>query len=190
MSNIKKDEFSTRRGFLVGAAFSIAGIATLSVSNSLSFASVANQKTYSISFRNVHTGESFSGAYRIGDKYLPESFERINYIMRDFRTGDVKMMDPRLIDMLYFLRQDSSSSYPFEIISGYRSPKTNARLRRVSTGVAKKSLHMEGKAVDFRFPGVKLSKLRDKAKAMKVGGVGYYPNSGFIHIDTGNVRSW
>jgi uncharacterized protein YcbK (DUF882 family) len=145
---------------------------------------------YKVAFRNAHTGESFSGVYRVGDKYLPEAFERINYVLRDFRTGEVKMMDPHLVDLMYVLHYESGARKPFEIISGYRSPKTNAMLRRASTGVARRSLHMEGKAVDLRLADASLSKLRRVAIDMQTGGVGYYPRSNFLHIDTGRVRQW
>lgn len=145
---------------------------------------------YKVAFRNAHTAESFSGVYRVGDKYMPEAFERINYVLRDFRTNEVKMMDPRLIDLLFVLHYESGSSKPFEIISGYRSPKTNAMLRRASTGVARRSMHMEGKAVDLRLADTRLSYLRKVAVDLQIGGVGYYPRSNFIHIDTGRVRQW
>ncbi len=143
-----------------------------------------------ISFRHAHTGESFSGVYRVGDKYLPEAFERLNYVLRDFRTGDVFPMDPRVLDVISILQNKAGNGEPFEVLSGYRSPKTNAMLRRVSTGVAKNSFHMYGQAIDIRMPGFSTRKLRDVAKTMHTGGVGYYPRSNFVHLDTGQVRSW
>lgn len=182
----KKD----RRDFFKRGMMLAGGIATMPAFMKPAFAHADKFGAYNIGFRNAHTGETFSGAYRVGNKYLPEAFDRINYIMRDFRTGDIKMIDPRLIDVLYFLHQGSGTSDMFEVISGYRSPKTNEMLRKVSTGVAKRSLHMDGKAVDIRLNSVRLSKLRKIAVDMKAGGVGYYPKSNFIHVDTGAIRSW
>jgi len=143
-----------------------------------------------ISFRHGHTGESFSGVYRVGDKYLPEAFERINYVLRDFRTRDVFPMDPRVIDLISMIHEKTGAKEPLEILSGYRSPKTNAMLRRASTGVAKNSYHMYGQAIDIRIPRYSTRKLRQVAVKMRAGGVGYYPRSDFVHVDTGKVRSW
>lgn len=143
-----------------------------------------------LSFRNAHTGESFSGVYRVGDKYLPEAFEQINVILRDFRTNQVRAIDPRLIDIIYTVQRMTGKTTPYEVLSGYRSPKTNKMLRRTSSGVAKKSLHMEGRAIDLRMDGVRTTRIRDVAKSLQAGGVGYYAKSNFVHIDTGDVRSW
>lgn len=146
--------------------------------------------TFDISFRNQHTGESFSGTYRVGNKYLPESFDRINEVLRDFRTNEIFPIDPRVIDILFMVREKSGIKGPVEILSGYRSPKTNARLSRVSTGVAKNSLHMTGQAIDFRLPGYSTGKANRIACNLRAGGVGYYPKSNFVHVDTGRVRHW
>ena len=143
-----------------------------------------------LAFRNAHTGEIFSGVYRVGNKYLPDAFDQINTVMRDFRTGQRHPMDPRVIDILYTLHRMTGSAEPFEVISGYRSPKTNKMLRNTSSGVAKKSLHMEGKAVDLRLDSYSTKRLRDLAKSLKAGGVGYYSKSNFVHLDCGDVRSW
>lgn len=143
-----------------------------------------------VSFRNAHTGDSFSGTYRVGDKYLPGAFDRINVTLRDFRTGEVFPIDPRTIDILAHVQRRVGTNKPLEIISGYRSPKTNAMLRRTSTGVARKSLHMTGQAIDFRLPGYSTRRLSKHAQSLKAGGVGFYPKSNFIHVDTGKVRSW
>ncbi|MCB1680642.1 MAG: DUF882 domain-containing protein [Rhodospirillales bacterium] len=149
-----------------------------------------NFTSWKIAFRHAHTGESFSGVYRVGDKYIPEAFERMNYVLRDFRTTEVFPMDPRVIDILSLLygRLDATESY--QILSGYRSPKTNAMLRKTSSGVARNSFHMYGQAIDIRIPGQSTKLLRNTALALKAGGVGYYPNSDFVHVDTGKVRSW
>lgn len=151
---------------------------------------MAAQKVWSVSFRQVHTGESFSGVYRVGDQYLPEAFERLNYFLRDFRTGDAFPMDPRVIDILSLVQEGTGKSTPLEILSGYRSPKTNAMLRRVSNGVARNSYHMYGQAVDIRMPGYSTRKLSTVARGLRSGGVGYYPKSHFVHVDTGDIRSW
>lgn len=153
-------------------------------------AKAAAYEPWRVSFRMVHTGESFSGVYRVGDKYLPESFERINHVLRDFRTGDVFPMDPRILDLVAMVQRKSGQGKPFEVLSGYRSPKTNKNLRNASTGVARNSYHMYGQAIDIRMPGFSTRKLREIAKGMKAGGVGYYPRSDFIHMDTGKVRYW
>ncbi len=144
----------------------------------------------SLSFYNLHTGEALRTTYWAEGSYLPESLEEINRILRDFRTGTHTEMDPAVLDLLFAVRTKLGSKKPFQIISGYRSPKTNAQLRRSSSGVAKKSLHMQGKAIDINLPGTDLSLLRKVAMSEKAGGVGYYPDSNFIHVDSGRVRYW
>lgn len=143
-----------------------------------------------VSFTNSHTGESFSGVYRVGNKYLPDAFKRINYVLRDHRTGESFPIDPRLLDIIYTVHKRLPTNKPYEIISGYRSPKTNNMLRKASSGVAKKSLHMSGRAIDLRIPDFSTSRIRDAAKGLRAGGVGYYSRSNFVHLDTGDVRSW
>ncbi|MGH1398439.1 MAG: DUF882 domain-containing protein [Alphaproteobacteria bacterium] len=145
--------------------------------------------TWRVNFRQAHTGETFNGVYRVGNKYLPEAFERLNYVLRDFRTKEVFPMDPRVLDILSML-QSRTGGQQFDVLSAYRSPKTNMNLSRKTSGVAKNSFHMYGQALDIRSAGVRTSSLRSQAKALKAGGVGYYPRSGFVHIDTGSVRSW
>jgi uncharacterized protein YcbK (DUF882 family) len=144
----------------------------------------------SLSFYNTHTGDSLETIYWAGGKYLPDSLLKINQILRDHRTGDVRPIDPRLLDILYVLNRKISAKNPFHIISGYRSPKTNKMLRKKSKGVASKSLHLVGQAVDIRLPGCSLKKLRNTALELKAGGVGYYSRSNFVHIDTGHIRNW
>ena len=144
-----------------------------------------------LNFRNLHTGETFSGAYRVGDQYLLGALNQVNTVLRDFRTGDVHPMDPQLMDIIFTMQKHANAEGKnVEIISGYRSPKTNAMLRGRSSGVAKKSYHMKGQAIDLRIPGISTARLRDIAKSLKAGGVGYYASSDFVHIDTGRVRSW
>jgi len=146
-----------------------------------------------LSFFNTHTGERLKTAYCCGGKYEPGALQQINYILRDFRTNDVKPIDPRLLDLLHELGGTLETDQPFHVISGYRSPHTNAMLRErggAGTGVASRSLHMDGRAVDIRLPGVRLDHLRGAASSLKLGGVGYYPSSNFVHVDTGRVRYW
>lgn len=137
-----------------------------------------------------HTGEKFKGEYWYDGKYLPDAFGEIKTLMRDHRANEKFPIDPRLIDVLYVLHHRIGTKTPFGVISGYRSPQTNAMLRRTTEGVARNSLHMSGQAADLRLPGVKLSAVRDAAIALKAGGVGYYPSSDFVHTDTGRVRTW
>jgi uncharacterized protein YcbK (DUF882 family) len=146
---------------------------------------------FQIAFRNQHTGESFSGAYRVGNKYLPDAFKQINVVLRDFRVNEVFPIDPRVIDILYMIRaKTGSQGGTFEVLSGYRSPKTNAMLRRASGGVAKNSLHLTGQAIDIRMDGVSTKRLGEVARTLQAGGVGYYPRSNFVHVDTGRIRHW
>lgn len=185
----------SRRSFLsdltMGTVGAVALGATLSSPvNAARFALPGRNGAYTISFRNQHTGERFSGEYRVGDRYLPDAFEEINYIMRDFRADEVFPIDPRLMDVLYYVREKSGKTTDFEILSGYRCPKTNAMLRRSSSGVAQNSLHMTGQAVDFRLPGYSTRRVRNIAQQVRAGGVGYYQKSNFVHVDTGTVRHW
>lgn len=146
-----------------------------------------------VSLYNTHTGESLKKAVFWADgQYVPETLTDLNRLLRDHRTGDVFPIEARLFDLLYDLQNQLPAGKQFHIISGYRSPHTNNALRgnRAKTGVAKRSLHMKGKAIDIRLPGCDLKLLRKSALAMKRGGVGYYPGSNFIHVDTGRVRWW
>jgi uncharacterized protein YcbK (DUF882 family) len=146
-----------------------------------------------LSFFNTHTGERLKTAYCCGGIYQPESLKEINHILRDFRANEIKPIDPTLLDLLHELGGTLETDQPFHIISGYRSPHTNTLLRErggATTGVASRSLHMVGKAIDIRVPGVKLDHLRGAARSLKLGGVGYYPSSNFVHLDTGRVRYW
>jgi len=144
----------------------------------------------SLSFYNIHTGESLRTTYWAEGVYLPESLEEINNILRDYRTGTEIAMDTKVLDLLHAVRTKVDSKQPFHIISGYRSPKTNAMLNKTTAGVAKKSLHMQGKAIDISLPRTELGMLRKAAMSEKAGGVGFYPSSGFVHVDSGRVRYW
>ncbi len=144
----------------------------------------------SLSFYNLHTGESLKRVYRAKGKYIPEALDDINYILRDHRTDEIKAISITLLDLLDAIQMKFESQQTFHIISGYRSAATNILLRKQSNGVAKNSLHMYGKAVDICLPGCKLHVLRKVAMDLNGGGVGYYPNPNFVHIDVGPVRYW
>jgi uncharacterized protein YcbK (DUF882 family) len=143
-----------------------------------------------LAFVNTHTGDTFSDAYWESGNYVPDAMAAINHVMRDHRSGESHAIDPRLLDQLHRLNGLVEASAPFQIISGYRSPVTNAALHANSSGVATRSLHMDGRAIDIRIRGVELARLRDAALGMQAGGVGYYEASDFIHVDTGRVRRW
>ena len=143
-----------------------------------------------LSFDNLHTGEKLSTAYWAEGGLVDRNCRRIDWILRDHRSGEVAAISPRLLDLLFRLRHQLQTDAPFEVISGYRSPQTNAALVRASSGVATRSLHMQGMAIDIRVPGLKLARLRDEARKLGLGGVGYYPASDFVHVDVGRVRSW
>jgi uncharacterized protein YcbK (DUF882 family) len=176
----------SRRRFLTGLA-SAAGL----VMTSPVIAAIAPSESRSLTFRHTHTGERERVTYWKDGEYLPDNLEILNHLMRDHRSGKQTQMDRKLLDMLYALQQRVGvDSGEFEIISAYRSPATNEMLRGKSSGVAKGSLHMQGKAIDIRLCDCDLKSLRNNALALKAGGVGYYPKSGFIHVDTGRVRFW
>lgn len=143
-----------------------------------------------LAFTNLHTGESCALAYWEQGVYVPEALATINRVLRDHRTDEQHPIDVALLDLLTALQGRLETNAPFEVISGYRSPASNAAMHAHSSGVANKSLHMEGKAIDIRMPGRSLSRIHDTALAMGVGGVGYYPSSDFVHVDTGRVRQW
>jgi len=143
-----------------------------------------------LSFLHTHTDKRLTVTYYRDGAYVPEALAELNRFLFDFRTGDVVEIDPALFDILHSLQQATGSTGTFEVISAYRSPETNEMLRRRSSGVAKRSQHVLGKAIDVRLTDVDTSILRDVALSMKSGGVGYYPGSNFIHVDTGRVRRW
>jgi uncharacterized protein YcbK (DUF882 family) len=143
-----------------------------------------------LSLLHTHTGESLSIAYADERRYLAAALTRIDWFLRDFRNGETRPIDPQLLDQLHTLAELTGARSPFEVISGYRSPETNAALRRRSSGVASHSLHLEGRAIDVRLADVSTADLRDAATSLRAGGVGFYPEPRFVHLDTGRVRRW
>ena len=153
-------------------------------------AKAASHTERSLGFYHTHTGEKVKTCYWAEGDYVEEGLREINQILRDHRTGEVYDMDQGLLDLLYLLQARVENTRSFQIISGYRSPKTNAMLSSKSKGVAKRSYHMQGKAIDIRLNGCDLKQLHKAALSLKAGGVGYYPSSDFIHVDVGRVRRW
>jgi uncharacterized protein YcbK (DUF882 family) len=143
-----------------------------------------------LSLLNTHTGERVRATYWETGRYQPDALREIDRLLRDHRTGEVKEIERGLLDLLHELRGTLPVRDHYHVISGYRSPATNALLHARSEGVARRSLHVLGRAVDVRLPGVTLPELRRAALALRRGGVGYYPASDFVHLDTGRVRSW
>jgi len=140
---------------------------------------------------HTHTGESLDIVYRRGEAYIPEALAKLDYFLRDHRTGEIHHYDPKVFDILADLTQ--ALGHPgteIDIICGYRTPWSNHFLRTHGEGVAKNSLHMQAQAIDIRIPGVATSQLREAALSLHRGGVGYYPHSNFVHVDTGRVRQW
>jgi uncharacterized protein YcbK (DUF882 family) len=175
-------ETMNRRQFL-GLALSAAALPALAKTKS-------NQPRI-LTLRHLHTDEKIRIAYRIGDQYQRDALQKLNRFLRDHRSGQSTAMDPKLFDLLYDLqRRAGNHDAEFEVFSAYRSPRTNALLRRTSRRVAKRSLHMKGQAIDVRLEGCALRKVRDTAISMGRGGVGFYPRSSFVHVDTGPVRTW
>ena len=168
----------------------IKGLGAMTLGLSLPPARATNLQECQLSFRHTHTDERLRVVYRRGAEYEAAALGQINHLLRDFRTGEVQPIDPGLLDILHALGT-ACGGQTFEIISGFRSPATNAKLRHTGGGgVAKHSLHMEGRAIDVRVPGLDSAHLRDAALNLGLGGVGYYPVEDFVHLDTGRVRSW
>ncbi len=184
--NIHNALISRRRLLTMG----IAAVTSAMVPNALAAAGSLMERERSLSFYNLYTGESLSSVYWHDGKYLSDAMAEISFILRDIRTGKVKPIDRNLLDLLANVQSELECNEPFHIISGYRTPKSNALLGKKKKGVAKNSLHMYGKAIDVRVPGYSLKNLRLAAMNLKRGGVGYYPKSRFVHMDVGQVRYW
>lgn len=167
---------------LAGACACLPGVARAALSD-------AGERK--LAFLNLHTGETLDTTYWADGGYIPESLSAIDRVLRDHRSGEVERIDPRLLDLLHSLQGRMESKAAFHVISGYRSPNTNSTLRTTGGGgVAKKSLHMRGMAIDIRLPGHRLLDLHRAAKSLKQGGVGLYRTSDFVHVDVGRVRYW
>lgn len=183
------ERFFDRREILSFGAAATFLAALCGPTEALAAAKVANPRT--ISLYNVNTGEKLIRAeYWSKGKYLKDSLRSISRLLRDHRTGEIKSIDPRLVDLMSVLQSRVGNKQPFTVISGYRSPSSNRLLREDSSGVARHSYHMEGKAVDIRMPGSSLRGLHQAALRLKSGGVGFYPSSDFVHVDVGPVRVW
>jgi uncharacterized protein YcbK (DUF882 family) len=176
----------TRREALTTFAAAALGAAW----SSPAWAAPARPGSRALDFAHLHTGERLTVEFCTGGQYVPDALAAVNRLLRDFRTGEVHAIDPALLDLLVDLRARTGATQPCDVISGFRSPATNAALRRHSSGVAAGSLHMQGKAIDIRIGDVPLDGLRRAALALGRGGVGYYPASNFVHVDTGRVRAW
>ena len=176
-----------RRAFLTAGAAMLASPLLAGSQRALASASA----TRSLSFLHTHTGETLSLVYAQGSTYVAAALARVDWLLRDFRNGEVLPIDPQLLDQLHAVTALTGSKAPFEVISGYRSPATNEALRTRGGGrVATRSLHLEGRAIDVRLADVPLGDLRDAALSIKAGGVGFYAESRFVHLDTGRVRRW
>lgn len=171
-----------RRKFLANSLVGVAGLAA--------GRATATNATNKLSLYHIHTTESLMVAYRENGTLVDGALEEINHLLRDFRNGQTHAIDVALLDTLSALSDEFGGRGHYEIISGYRSPRTNAALRRVTTGVAEDSYHLEGRAVDVRFVGATTADLHTAALDLQHGGVGYYPESNFVHLDTGAVRNW
>jgi len=183
----------SRRKFALGAA-AVVGLAALP---NEAFASIPKfqakplaKPARFLAFDNLHTGETIKVTYWEKGQYIKGALSEINHILRDHRNNEVKRIDKALLDQLFVLHNKLGSRKAFQVISGYRSPKSNAMMHDRSRGVAKKSMHIEGRAIDIRLQDAALSNVHKAALAMNAGGVGYYPSSQFVHVDTGKVRHW
>ena len=150
----------------------------------------AERPAHTLSIQSVHTGERATASYREGGRLVPDALTELGTVLRDWRTDEAYPVDPALLDYIVELQDVLEMVDTINIISGYRSPKTNARLASSSSGVAKRSLHMQGRAIDLAFPGRTVKQVREAALSLKRGGVGAYSSSGFVHVDTGRFRTW
>lgn len=183
-----------QRRLFLGRSLGVAHVAAAAVwlpQRARAFAPASSAEARRLSFNHLHTHERTALVYAFGNEFVPAALTRLDHFLRDHYTNEVGRMDPELFNLLHQVRQALGSSEPFDVISGYRSAHTNETLRTTrGGGVAKRSLHMDGQAIDVRLPGVALTDLRDAALSLKAGGVGYYARDNFVHIDTGRVRHW
>ena len=177
----------TRRSFLLKSAQVAIGLAVVSVPE-IGTATVPKKR--SLTLLHTHTNQHLEVTYAWGGKYNPFALAKINKFLRDYKTGQTYPIDPKLLDILWAIQQEMGRKGVYEVISGFRSPQTNGRMRRKGAGVARNSLHMKGKAIDIRFPGISTNQIQQCAVEMQCGGVGYYAKSDFVHLDTGQFRTW
>lgn len=182
-------EIDRRRFMAAGAAFAGAALGLTGGTSSL-LAQPAMAERRRLKLYNVRTDEQVEATYWTDGRYLGEALMRFDRLLRDIPTGEVKPIGLDLLDLLYAVHRKLRSNQPYLVISGYRSPATNRKLAKRRSGVAKHSLHIEGKAVDLLLPGQDLSGLAETARSFGVGGVGYYPDNGFVHLDSGPPRHW
>ena len=181
---------AARRGLWAGG-LATAGSAVPAAAFAAPGAVAAPAGARQLAFAHTHTGERLQLVYAIGDRYLSDALTALDRLLRDHYSGEVGRIDPALFDQLHRLQQVLGATGPLEVISGFRSGATNERLRSTrGGGVARRSLHLDGRAIDIRLPGVPLTDLRDAARSLKSGGVGFYPQDRFVHVDTGPVRAW
>lgn len=192
MSNlVPKLESPISRRQLLRAGLGVgAGLVVSSMLPRAAYAALTAMPARSIALSNIHTGEACAVTYFEQGRYVPEAVATLNHVLRDHRNNAQHPIDVALFDLLSALHGRLETNQPFEVISGYRSPESNAAMHARSSGVAKHSLHMEGKAMDIRVAGRELTLIHRTALQMELGGVGYYPDSNFVHVDTGRVRQW
>jgi uncharacterized protein YcbK (DUF882 family) len=171
-------------------AFLVRSLSATTVLASGHRAAAATVAAHELSFFHIHTAEKLTITYREHGELVPGALDAINRYLRDFRTEQEHDIDVALLDALHALYATFDGRGNFEVISAYRSPRTNAALRQATSGVAENSLHLQGRAIDVRLTSAKTAALRDAAIALRPGGVGYYPESNFVHIDTGKFRTW
>lgn len=185
--------YTTIRSKLFALLLSIAGLVSLNTSTASATASAPSPapEEHRLRLFHTHTGERIDIVYKVGDTYIPNALSKLNYFLRDHRTGDVHVYNPREFDLLEAIEQKLGRPHAeINIICGYRTPWSNAFLRARSSAVAQHSLHMQAMAIDIRIPGVTTAALRDAALSLHRGGVGYYPGEEFVHVDVGRVRRW
>lgn len=183
----RKTATISRRGFLTRSTMAAAG--ALLLPSTKSFGNILSEER-TLTFHNVNTNEELSIRCCPEKDYDRETRLRFSGLMRDHHADEVREMDPGLIDILFAMSVFTGNSGPIKILSGYRSPETNSWLKSFNHGVAEHSMHIEGKAIDIRMEDVNTRTIRDAGLALAMGGVGYYPNSNFVHLDTGSIRSW
>ncbi|WP_312948882.1 YcbK family protein [Superficieibacter sp.] len=182
------DKFDANRRKLLALGGVALGAAVILPSPA--FATLSTPRPRILTLNNLHTGESIKAEFFDGRGYIQDELAKLNHFFRDYRANKIKSIDPKLFDQLYRLQALLDTRKPVQLISGYRSLNTNDDLRKRGSGVAKNSYHTKGQAMDFHIEGLSLSNIRKAALSMRSGGVGYYPSSNFVHIDTGPVRHW